>query len=112
MPKKTSGLTNREVKNRLDQYGPNEIERQQKVVWLSVLVSQFKSPLIYILFFAGLLSLVLGELIDAGVIFLAVVVNTGLGFFQEYKSEKALESLRGIVKPKAVVLRGGGETGN
>ncbi len=107
MPKKTSGLTSKEAKKKLDKYGPNEIKRQQKVTWLPILVNQFRSPLIYILFFAGILSLVLGELIDAGVIFLAVLVNTGLGFFQEYKSEKAIESLRKIVKPKAVVVRGG-----
>jgi len=101
------GLTTKQVETRLDKYGLNKLDGQNKVFWLSILFNQFKSPLIYILYFAGTFSLFLGHHTDAWVIFLAVIVNTGLGFFQEFKAEKSLMALRALVKPEAMVIRDG-----
>ena len=69
------------------------------------MVSQFKSPLIYILFGAGLISVFLKEWTDAVVIFMAVAVNSGLGFWQEFKAEKSLEALKKLIVPSATVIR-------
>lgn len=103
------GLSSKEALKRLEKYGPNEIERKKQLPWLRLLLDQFKSPLIYILFFAGLITLILKEWTDALVIFLAVGVNTILGFIQEYKAEKSLIALRKILVSHAKVIRDGKE---
>lgn len=103
------GLSSKEALKRLEKYGPNEIERKKQLPWLRLLLDQFKSPLIYILFFAGLITLILKEWTDALVIFLAVGVNTILGFIQEYKAEKSLVALRKILVSHAKVIRDGKE---
>ncbi len=106
---KLSGLSSQEAKQRLNKFGFNELERKKQPPWLKLLFDQFKSPLIYILFFAGLITLILKEWIDAVVIFLAVAVNTILGFIQEFKAEKSLVALRKILIPHATVIRDGKE---
>ncbi|MFH1896191.1 MAG: HAD-IC family P-type ATPase [bacterium] len=103
------GLTKHEAKSLLVKYGANEIERKRELPALKILVSQFKSPLIYILFFAGVVTLFLGKTADSTVIFLAVFVNTALGFFQETKAEKSLIALRKLIVPQTFVLRDGRE---
>jgi len=104
-----SGLSSAEALKRLKQYGPNEIEGKKGLPWFKLVFDQFKSPLIYILFFAGVITLVLKEWTDASVIFLAVAVNTVLGFIQEFKAEKSLVALRKMLVLHALVLRGGKE---
>ncbi|MFC1790416.1 cation-translocating P-type ATPase [Patescibacteria group bacterium] len=109
------GLSSSEVEKALKKFGPNEIEQEQKISKWHLLLGQFKSPLIYILFFAGLVSLVLSlvspshrqDWTDALVIFLAVGLNTALGFFQEFKAEKALQALKKFIVPHARVIRDG-----
>lgn len=103
------GLSAKEALRRLKKYGSNEIERGKRLSWLRLLFDQFKSPLIYILFFAGLITLFLKEWTDSLVIFLAVGVNTVLGFIQEFKAEKALVALRQILVLHARVIRDGKE---
>jgi Ca2+-transporting ATPase len=103
------GLTFQEAKKRLQKFGPNEIQQQEGLSWPKLLWGQFKSPLIYILFFAGLITLFLKEWTDSVVIFLAVGLNTVLGFIQEFKAEKALVALKKILVPHARVIREGKE---
>lgn len=103
------GLSTKEAKAVLEKHGENEIERKKELSFLRILLNQFKSPLIYILVFAGLITLFLGETTDSIVIFLAVFVNTVLGFFQETKAEKSLVALRSLIVPKAWVVRDGQE---
>ena len=103
------GLTSLEAKKKLTEIGPNEIRQQEGLSWPKLLLAQFKSPLIYILFFAGLITLFLKEWTDSVVIFLAVGLNTTLGFVQEFKAEKALAALRKIFVPHALVIRDGEE---
>jgi len=107
--KKVEGLSSQESQKRLKEHGPNEIERKKQLPWFKLVLDQFKSPLIYILFFAGLITLFLKEWVDAVVIFLAVGVNTVLGFVQEFKAERSLVALRKMLVPHARVIRDGKE---
>jgi len=103
------GLTSKQAQEKLREHGLNEIERKQQLSWLRLLWDQFKSPLIYILFFAGLVTVFLKEWTDGVVIFLAVGLNTFLGFVQEFKAEKSLIALKKILIPQARVIRDGQE---
>lgn len=106
---KIKGLSSKEAEKRLQEYGLNKLEESKKISSLHIIFSQFKSPLIYILFFAGLITFFLKEWTDSLVIFLAVVVNTFLGFIQEYKAEKSLLALKKLLVLKALVIRDGKE---
>ncbi len=102
-----TGFTRNEAKSLLVKHGLNEIERKKELSSLKILLGQFKSPLIYILFVAGLITLFLGKTTDSTVIFLAVIVNTLLGFFQEVKAEKSLIALRKLIVSRTYVIRDG-----
>lgn len=102
------GLSCEEARRRLGVFGPNEFEKKREFNVWQLLVSQFSSPLIYILLFAGAAKIFLRDWLDAGIIMLVVLVNTMLGFWQEFKAAKSLEALKSYLKPKVTVLRGGG----
>jgi magnesium-transporting ATPase (P-type) len=90
-------------------YGPNELPAaRQRPQWV-VLLSQFRSPLIYLLFGAAAVALVLRETNDAIVIFTVVVLNALIGAYQEGRAEHALTALRRMASQKARVIRGGSE---
>lgn len=99
------GLSGKEVEVARQRFGRNEIVKKSRVGAFPILVSQVKSPLIYILLIASFINLFVGRVTDSMVIMLAVVVNTALGFIQEYKAEKSLESLANLIVPKAKVRR-------
>lgn len=101
------GLAAQEARKRLREFGPNQIEKKREVGAFAVLVSQLKSPLIYILIIAALVTIFLKDYVDAGVIGLAVVVNTLLGFYQERKAQRAIAALSELLSPKATVIREG-----
>src|SRR3989344_2017095 len=102
-----NGLTNEEAKLRLAKQGPNELPKEKRFqIWLFFL-GQLKSPLVYILLAAGFISLGIGHNFDALIIFAAVGVNLGIGFYQEYSSNKVLEKLAKIVRVLARVKRNG-----
>lgn len=103
------GLSAKEAEKRLEKYGHNELERKKKITPLQIFISQFKNALILLLVFAGLLSLFLGEMVEAGAIFVIILMNSALGFVQEYKAEKAMEALEKISAPTARVIRDGSE---
>jgi Ca2+-transporting ATPase len=103
------GLTEEEVKQRLKKYGPNKIAEEEKISKLKILLHQFTSPLIYILLIAGVVTILLKEYIDSGVIFAVVILNAIIGFVQEYKAEKSVRALKKMVVPKARVIRDGKE---
>jgi len=107
---KSLGLSSEEAKARLSQHGPNELEKKKPFSLPKLIFSQFTSPLIYILFIAGVITLFLNEWTDAVVIFLAVFVNAVLGFTQEFKAERALEALKKILVSHAKVIRDGKES--
>jgi Ca2+-transporting ATPase len=99
------GLTSAEVSKRIKKYGLNELPRAKPLSKIAIFISQFKSPLIYILLFAGLISFILRDWVDMGVIFGAVFINTLIGFFQENKANNALQKLKELIRHKAIVLR-------
>src|SRR3989344_342534 len=88
------GLTAAEVENRLKKYGPNVLQEEKGKSAFQIFFSQFKSFLIIILFAASIISLVLGEALDAGLILAIVILNGVVGFIQEYKVEKTIAQLK------------------
>jgi len=100
------GLSNQEAAEALVKFGPNELVKKARIGPMRVLWSQLRSPLIYILLAAGILNIFLGELIDSAVIMATVLINTILGFTQEYKAEHSLELLDNLITPTAKVKRG------
>ncbi len=101
------GLTNDEVQKRLHAFGQNtlpEVKRPSKVM---IFARQFKSPLIYILIVASVISFLAESVIDAGVILLIVIANAVIGYVQENKAENVLESLKELTAPKSKVRREG-----
>ncbi|MGB8492483.1 MAG: HAD-IC family P-type ATPase, partial [Bacteroidales bacterium] len=102
---KKEGLTNDEAQKRLALFGSNLLKPKKRSDWFTLLISQFKSPIILILFFATGLSFFLKDRPDALIILSIVVISGLLGFWQEYGATNAVEKLLSIVKVKAAVLR-------
>lgn len=103
------GLSKKEAESRLKTYGPNKLPEKKGATTLGILLSQFKSPLVYILAIAGGLSFALGEATDGTIIAAAVIINTAVGFFEEYKADKSLKEIKKFVSFKAKVIRDGTE---
>ncbi|MBN1847832.1 MAG: HAD-IC family P-type ATPase [Deltaproteobacteria bacterium] len=104
---KATGLSSVEARKRLDQYGPNIIQREREISPLKILFSQFNSFIVYILIAAVFVSFMLHEYIDSGVIIAILIINALLGFFQEYRAEKAVESLKKMAALHATIIREG-----
>ncbi len=99
------GLSEAEVARRLEKYGPNEVEAEERAAWTQILLHQFVNPLILVLFAAAVVALLAGEALDAGVVGAVILINAALGFFMEYRAEEALSRLREQAAPEAEVLR-------
>jgi Ca2+-transporting ATPase len=99
------GLEQAEAERRLAEYGPNEIEGAHKISKLAILWAQIKNPLVFVLLAAAAISLLAGKTTDAIVIGVVIVFNSLIGFFQEYRAEAALESLKAQAAPEAEVVR-------
>jgi magnesium-transporting ATPase (P-type) len=104
-----SGLGAEEVSKRLSHYGSNRLPVAGKRGPLARFLSQFHNVLIYVLLAAGLGKIFLGEWLDASVIFGVVLINGLLGFVQEGKAEKALDSIRNMLSAEAMAVRGGNQ---
>lgn len=103
------GLREEEAEERLAQHGSNEFGRQAEISWLHTVVAQVKSPLVYVLAIAAGVSLAAGHPTDAAVILAIVILNTVIGFIQEYRAERAMAELAKFAAPTARVRRGGEE---
>lgn len=103
----TVGLSEAEATNRLQRYGQNILRNESKKSTFKLLIKQFKSSLIYLLIAASILSFALKDMNDGIVIAVILLINTGLGFFQEYKSEKAVEKLQKLIGKETLVVRDG-----
>lgn len=103
------GLTGEEAERRLAVYGRNELREEQTVRPGTILLRQFRSPLIYILIVAAAVTIALDEYVDAAVIAAVLVFNAVVGFFQEYRAERSLEALRRLASTQAKVMRDGRE---
>ena len=102
-----NGLDDTEAANRLRQYGLNEIPSAGRRTSLTILLSQFKNPLAYVLIFASALAGLLGEITEAIIIIAIMLANTLLGFAQEHKSERAVDELRKYLSYTATLARNG-----
>jgi len=105
--KSGNGLSEKEAKRRLREYGPNTIAEKKKVSALKILIAQFTDFMILILLAATAISMFMGETTEAITIIAIVVVNAILGFVQEYRTERTMEALKGLAAPSAKVLRNG-----
>ena len=102
-----NGLTQEQAGERLQTHGPNELQEKPRPGFFSMLLDQFNNFLVIILLVAAVISLLLGEYIDALAIFVIVVLNAIVGVVQESKAEAALAALKKMSAPNAAVIRGG-----
>lgn len=103
------GLSTEEAKEKQREYGANKLPDKESYPWFKIIFEQVKSPLVYILFIAAIISFFVGEPIDVIVILAAVVINTVVGFWQEYKADQTLKKLKSLVEQRVKVLRDGKE---
>jgi Mg2+-importing ATPase len=101
-----AGLGVAEAARRLQVYGPNAI-RSHGVSPLSILWRQLRNPLLILLAAATITALIVGERTDALIILAIVALSVGLGFFNEYRSERVVEALHASIRHQALVVRGG-----
>lgn len=104
------GLSGPEVAAARAEFGPNEMPKLPPPPWWKTALRQVESPLVWILFVAVIAAAALGEHIDAAVIAAVIVLNAALGFFQEWRAERALAALTAMLDPTATVRRDGRET--
>jgi len=104
---KESGLSSHVATQRLKEYGTNRLKPQKRSNGFSLLISQFKSPIILILLAATVLSIFLHNLVDASIILAIVIISGLLGFWQEFSASNAVAKLLAIVQIKTTVLRNG-----
>jgi Ca2+-transporting ATPase len=104
-----SGLTEEEARKRLSQYGPNKLAEEKPISKLRIFFHQFASPLIYILLLASVVTLLLREYVDSGVILSVLLLNAVIGYFQEFKAEESVRALKRMIVPQARVWREGRE---
>ncbi len=101
------GLRDEEAVRRLGEFGPNRLPERPPPSVLVLLLSQFRSPLIYILLIAAAISLAVGDATDAAFILIVVLVNAGVGTVQEWRAELSAQALRTLLTTTATVLRSG-----
>jgi magnesium-transporting ATPase (P-type) len=101
------GLTQEEAAHRLEAYGRNRLKPAQRRGPFKRFLMQFHNVLIYVLLAAAAVTAMLGHLVDTGVILGVVLVNSVIGFIQEGKAERALDAIRKMLSPHAVVRREG-----
>ncbi|MFZ5564807.1 MAG: cation-transporting P-type ATPase [Thermodesulfobacteriota bacterium] len=103
----TKGLSEKEAADRMAAFGANELTRKKGLSPLTRFLLQFKQPLVIILLAAALITFFLAEYVDAAVILAVVLVNAVIGFMQEAKALKAIESLARAMTSEATVVRDG-----
>jgi len=101
-----TGLSNKEVGNRLQQYGFNEIQEHEETIWHRIL-RRFWGPIPWMIEIAATLSALVGKWDDFVIILIMLLVNAGLDFFQEHRALNALKALKQRLSAETIVLRGG-----
>lgn len=102
---RTEGLSHEEVEVRHNRYGPNTIESGKETSAWQILLHQIASPLVYVLLAAMVVTVAIQDFADTIVIGIVVVLNTVIGFIQEYRAENAIQALIRMSAPKATVRR-------
>jgi magnesium-transporting ATPase (P-type) len=101
------GLEFDDAARRLDEHGPNELATEKPRSRFDTLLAQFRSPLIYILLVALVVTLLIAKYTDAAVIAAVLVINTTIGYFQERKADRSVQALMQLASPTSRVLRSG-----
>jgi Ca2+-transporting ATPase len=102
-----SGITTEDAESRLQQYGPNRLPRASPPALVMIFLSQFVSPLIYVLVAAAIFSVVIQEWSDAAFITGVLLINAIIGTIQEYSAQRAATALQQLVTTQSRVLRNG-----
>jgi P-type Ca2+ transporter type 2C len=103
----SKGLSEQEALLRLKIHGVNRLPQAARPTWWEIVFRQFQSPFVYILAVAAIVSLVIGEFIDASFIFGVLCLNAAIGGFQEWKAEQSAQSLQKLLQIRAMVEREG-----
>ena len=101
------GLSQNDVEDRLKKYGPNTLPEEKSESLLGLFLSQFQSPLVYVLLLACITVFIIGEATDAVVILIVLLFNAVIGAYQEGRAQNTLRALKKIVETSARVLREG-----
>ncbi len=102
-----SGLSDEEAKARLGQHGPNELKEAKKMSPILIFFAQFNNFLVWILLLAVGISAAIGDYVESIVITVIIILNSAIGFLQEYRAEKAIEALKKLAGLRADVIRNG-----
>jgi Ca2+-transporting ATPase len=103
------GLSSQEVSKRRKTFGENKLPEERLLSSWALILEQFKNPLIFVLLIAGIIVLLFSRFTDAIVIFFSVLLNTIVGYIQEFKASRALSKLKKAIKIEADVIRNGHE---
>lgn len=103
------GLSNQQARQRLDQYGPNELRVARRRSAVKILLAQFKSMVIIVLLVAGIVAAVTQRWPETIAIAAVIAINTLLGFFAEYRAVRSMEALRAMTRHTTRVRREGQE---
>src|SRR5690554_1462578 len=101
----TSGLSENEALKRLEQYGRNKLQTHKRKSIFMMFVSQLQDALIYVLMGAVIITMLMGEYIDGIIITAVILINATLGVIQEVRAGNAIDALRDMATPKALVKR-------
>ena len=99
------GLSQEEVDRRLEEYGPNELEEQDQKTWYEILFHNLNNIIVYLLLGAMILSIVMGDYVEAIAIFLAILISVLTGFFVELKAAQSVDALQEMIYTTAAVIR-------
>src|SRR5678810_559906 len=108
-PSAVGGLSDQEAAVRLRAEGPNELPSAKPRGFLALVWEVVREPMLLLLVGAGAIYLVLGELRDSAVLLVSIVAVLGISLYQQRKTERALEALRDLSSPRALVIRNGKE---
>lgn len=102
-----TGLSTEEAQDRLEKYGKNKLKGKPKKTIFQLFFAQLQDMLIYVLLGAAVVTVVVGEWVDAIIILMVVFLNAAIGVIQESKAEKAIEALEKMTTPRSLVKRDG-----
>lgn len=100
-----NGLSNDEVKARIDKYGLNELPKEEEKSIFFLFLNSMKDPIIYVLIVASILSFIANEKLDAIAILFIILVDAVVSTLQEYRAKKNSEVLKDLIKSTALVIR-------
>ncbi|RNL94522.1 cation-transporting P-type ATPase [Sinomicrobium pectinilyticum] len=103
------GLTDKDIEERFRKYGRNILEKQEDNSIWKILLSQINNPVIYLLSAASVLAFIFGDIAEGITIVIVLLINTGIGFWMEYKAQKSMKTLKELDRIEARVLRNGKE---